>query len=223
MTCRLSSGVSLSDSDALKEALAFDPACLANYDFAGTSAPDGMDVSDIGRMVGSRMVGMNASEAAELIRLGPNAPWHRVPIDARFEDAAPGSSLFDAAMALLDHFQSISGVKAAKATKLLSMKRPNLFPVIDDRVVTLYEVAAADHTEVSHPTTVAIRNDVCDPATAHAMTTLRVALLCQGGTHANRLAQLTGLRLRDVVLWQHWEFVGDPPAMPPWPQRTPWE
>ena len=132
----------VNDDAALVAALDFDEACLANYDFGGTSAPDTVDISDIGRMIGSRMVGMNALEAAELIRLGPSAPWHGVPIDARLEDAAPGTKLFGAAMALRAHFEAISGVKEAKATKLLAMKRPALFPVIDERVVRLYRVAA---------------------------------------------------------------------------------
>ena len=51
----------VSDTSALTAALAFDDACLANYDFAGTSGPDPVDVSDIGRLVGSQMVGMNQS------------------------------------------------------------------------------------------------------------------------------------------------------------------
>jgi len=55
------------DATALTAALAFDPACLANYDFGGTSCADCVDVADIGRMIGSRMVGMTAKVSAELI------------------------------------------------------------------------------------------------------------------------------------------------------------
>jgi len=39
---------SVSDQDALTAALDFDEACLASYDFGGTSASDGVDVADIG-------------------------------------------------------------------------------------------------------------------------------------------------------------------------------
>lgn len=212
----------VSDAEALTAAMGFDEACLANYDFGGTSAPDTVDIADIGRMIGSRMVGMYALEAAELIRLGPSAPWHGVPIDARLEDAAPGSPLFDASMALRMHFESISGVKEAKGTKLLAMKRPALFPVIDERVVRLYRVAASRKVGISHPTTAAIREDVLRPETAAALTELREALRGDGSCKALRLAQLTGLRLRDVVLWQHWEIVGEPPTAPAWPNRVAW-
>jgi hypothetical protein len=212
----------VSDADALTAALHFDQACLANYDFGGTSAPDTVDTADIGRLIGSRMVGMNAREAAELIRLGPSAPWHDVPIDARLEDAAPASALFGAAAALREHFKSIKGVRDAKVTKLLAMKRPAMFPVIDSRVVTLYKVAAAQKVGVSYPTTAAIREDVLAKATVTALAKLRSALLKNGSPKALRLAQLTGLRLRDVVLWQHWELVDKPPPAPAWPKRVAW-
>jgi len=125
-------------------------------------------------------------------------------------------------MALRAHFESISGVKVAKSTKLLAMKRPALFPVIDERVVRLYRVAAAQQAGVSYPTSAAIRVDVCDPSTGLALGTLRASLLEDGSPKARRLAQLTGLRLRDIVLWQHWQLVGEPPQEPPWPQLIDW-
>lgn len=59
-----------SDQSALTAARAFDDAGLAKYDFAGTSGPDQVDVSDIGRLFGSQIVGMNQSEAASLISAG---------------------------------------------------------------------------------------------------------------------------------------------------------
>lgn len=213
----------VSDSNAMNAALAFDGACLASYDFGGSSAADTVDAADIGRMIGSRMVGMSAIEAAELIRLGSTAPWRGVHIDARLEDAPPGSSLFDAATALRAHFESISGVKAAKSTKLLAIKRPAMFPVIDDRVASLYKVAAEQQTGVTFTTMAAVRVDVMRKETIQALATLRIALVAVGSPKADRLAQLTNLRLRDVVLWQHWSIAGAPPSAPPWPERVTWE
>jgi Family of unknown function (DUF6308) len=212
----------VSDGEALAAALVFDDACLANYDFGGMSAPDSVDISDIGRMVGSRMVGMTAIEAAAIIRHGPSAPWHCVPIDARLEDASPGSPLHAAATALRVHFEAISGMKGAKATKLLAMKRPALFPVIDERVVTVYRIAAAEQVGVPYPTTACIRDDMLDSDTVQALDTLRAALIVNGAPKALRLAQLAALRMRDIVLWQHWELVGPPPAAPRWPAKVAW-
>ena len=104
----------VSDADALTAALAFDEACLANYDFGGTSATDGVDLADIGRLIGSQMVGMAQSEAAALIAAGAGATWHKVPIDARLEEAAPGTPLFVAAMELYDYFQAIRRYRAGQ-------------------------------------------------------------------------------------------------------------
>ena len=81
---------------------------------------------------------------------------------------------------------------------------------------------AAARRVVSHQTTAAVRDDVCNRATRVGLDTLRAALLAAGTPKALRLAQLTGLRLRDVVLWQHYEVVGPPLAAPPWPQVVPW-
>jgi hypothetical protein len=212
----------VSDADGLTAALAVDEACLANYDFGGTSAPDTVDVDDIGRMIASQMVGMTAKEAAELIRLGPTAPWHTVPIDARLEDAEPDGPLFAAATALRMHFEAISGVKEAKATKLLAMKRPALVPLLDQRVVTLYRIASARKVGVAYPTMAAIRDDMLDPATSWSLRVLRAALITNATPKALRLAQLTNLRLRDVVLWQRWGIGGQPPPAPAWPAKVAW-
>lgn len=123
----------VSDQSALTAALAFDDACLPNYDFAGTSGPDQVDVSDIGRLVGSQMVGMNQSGRfpdqrgkGRTVVTGAN----RWPPRAQ-----AGSELYVSAMTSLDYFQALHGIGIAKATKLLALKRPAFYPVIDDRVV----------------------------------------------------------------------------------------
>jgi hypothetical protein len=113
-------------------------------------------------------------------------------------------------------------VKEAKATKLLAMKRPALFPIIDERVVSLYKLAAAQKSGVPYPTMASIRDDVLDPSTGAALDTLRGALIANGTPKALRLAQLTNLRLRDVVLWQHWELAGRPLTEPAWPAKVAW-
>ena len=110
----------VSDVDARNAALNFDTACLDIYGFGGRSASDGVDADDIGRLVGGQMVGMRQSTAADLIRLGADAPWSQVPIDARLEDAAPGTQLYVDAGSLLDHFRLIGNVGPAVATKLLT-------------------------------------------------------------------------------------------------------
>ena len=102
------------------------------------------------------------------------------------------------------------------------MKRPALFPVIDERVVTVYRVAAAQKGGVAYPTTAAIRDDMLDARTRVALDTLRAALIVNGAPMALRLAQLASLRLRDIVLWQRWVISGPPPIPPAWPVQVAW-
>lgn len=132
----------VSDANALAAALGFDDACLDNYDYGGRSASDTVDSGDIGRLIRSQMVGFAQGVAASLIREGSGAPWAAVPSDARIEDADPASEIYTHAGALRDYFQKIPGVGPANATKLLGLKRPSLFPVIDDRVIQAYDLAA---------------------------------------------------------------------------------
>jgi hypothetical protein len=214
----------VSDVDAMNAALNFDANCLDIYDFGGRSAPDGVDANDIGRLVGSHMVGLGQSAAAELIRLGPTAPWAKAPIDARLEDAAPGTQLYLAAGRLLDHFRLVDGVGPAVATKLLAMKRPTLFPIIDSRVDKLYKLASRNQQPAPYPVTAAIRADLVNPADVLALQRLRSSLRNMRSRNARRLAQLPGIRLRDIIIWQRWTDLGigrsRPPTPPRWPAKT---
>jgi hypothetical protein len=193
----------VSDAYALDAVLAFDEACLAHYDFGGNSVPDRVDAADIGRLVGSQMVGVSMKVAATLIELGETAPWAAVPIDARLEDAGPKTELLAAAEALRSHFEHVKHIKSAISTKLLAMKRPALFPVIDVLVWNHLYGLAPSRPGVTYQVMAAIREDVRRPATRRALANLREALLGEGSPKALRLAQLTNLRLRDVAAWQH--------------------
>jgi hypothetical protein len=213
----------ISNLDAMEAAMNVDTACLDIYDFGGRSAPDGVDANDIGRLVSGQMVGMRQSTAADLIRLGSTAPWSLVPIDARLEEAAPGTQLYADAGSLLDHFRLISNVGPAIATKLLAMKRPALFPVIDSRIEKLYKLAARQQRPAPYPVTAAIREDLVNPDDVLALQSLRLSLRQMKLSKAHRLAQLPAIRLRDIVIWQRWTDLGlgreNPPASPSWPAR----
>lgn len=201
----------VSNANALAAALAFDAHTLLTYDFGAGAPPDAVTTADVGRLIGSHMVGFSQPVAVKLIQDGATAPWHHVPIDARIQDAPPGSPLYVAAMELLDHFQAIRGVKGAIATKLLATKRPALYPVIDDRVREVYAAAPAQFPAATHPFFPAVRRDVLGDG-AGPLNGLRAALLANGQPHALRLAQVPGIRLRDIVLWQRYQTVGAPSA-----------
>lgn len=141
------------------------------------------------------MVGFSQDVAVELETRGRAAPWHKVPIDSRIEDAGPKTLLYLHAMALLDYFQETSGVAGAIATKLLALKHRALYAIVDDRARHLY-TPVIDNS-VAHPYFAAIRADVL--ADIAAVDQLRRSLLARGTKQGNRLAQLPALRLRDIV------------------------
>jgi hypothetical protein len=103
---------------------------------------------------------------------------------------------------LLDHFRLISNVGPAIATKLLAMKRPALFAVIDSRIEKLYKLTARQQRPAPYPVTAAIREDLVNPDDVLALKSLRLSLRQMKPSKAHRLAQLPTIRLRDIVIWQ---------------------
>jgi len=211
----------VSEENARRAVLNFDEACLDIYDLGGTSAPNRVEPVDIGRLVASQMVGIKQSAAAEMIRVSDSAPWSKVPVDGRLEDAAPGTPLYANACELLDYFRDIKDVGPAIATKMLAMKRPILFPVIDSRIEKLYNLASRQQLGASHPVLASLHDDTLRPDGIEALHSLRKRLVEIRERKAQKLAQLPGIRLRDIIAWQRWTDLGighgKPPAPPEWP------
>jgi hypothetical protein len=109
---------------------------------------------------------------------------------------------------------------SAISTKLLAMKWPALFPVVDVLWDHLYKAVSAFRRRLPGDGRYTRRR--LSTRTVGALATLRTGLLANGSPKAFRLAQLTGLRLRDVAAWQHWKLVGNPSPPPPWPQVVTW-
>lgn len=105
------------------------------------------------------------------IRTAVDAPWAAVPIDAQLVDADPHVSgeLYDRAEALYDHFRTAAPrhVGVAKISKVLHLKRPGLFPILDSKVMAFYRLharaAAARYPHRGRRAMfwAAIRDDVC--------------------------------------------------------------
>lgn len=72
------------------------------------------------------------------IRTAVDAPWAAAPIEAQLVEADPNISgeLYDRAEALYDHFRTAAPrrVGVAKISKVLHLKRPGLFPILDSKV-----------------------------------------------------------------------------------------
>ena len=141
------------------------------------------------------------------------------------ERPAAGADLADADPAALDGLfactaelywaftwpERITGIAAAKVHKILHLKRPGLYPILDDRIKRLYKpcavtwpgrlhylqgVAATD----SPPYWAAFREDLIrnhDPLEAY-----RGQLASDDSQTVRLMAKLTRLRLQDIIAWR---------------------
>ncbi|RSM53681.1 hypothetical protein DMB66_38400 [Actinoplanes sp. ATCC 53533] len=95
-----------------------------------------------------------------------------------------------------------------KVSKVLHLKRPHLFPILDSRVTRAYrkpaEEAAALHPGRGHRRMywAAVRNDVVAPANASALASLRGLLRGDADERVRQVAQLSDVRLLDILTWQ---------------------
>ncbi len=115
---------------------------LKYYDFCGRHGPapsDGVALEDIGRMM-LMNPGLYGSEVAAVLDAGSSAPWDLVGHTEQLQDADPAESggLWGGAKSLFDYFDRIDGIGLAKASKLLHIKRPHFYPVLDSFVVAEY-------------------------------------------------------------------------------------
>jgi hypothetical protein len=184
------------------------------YDFGGASeAPpevvDAVTLLDLGRMTAMNPDVTGADAVALLERDVDPSVWRAVPRTADLADAdlAEEGGLFDAANRLYKSFSSISNVKDAKTSKLLHLKRPCLYPILDDQVKRLYLARAVE--EAARPEVAwrgyrvtywaAIRQDLLAWREVQAFEALREQLH-QRERPAH--ARLSDVRLLDITAWR---------------------
>lgn len=170
------------------------------YDLAGDPARASVDSSDhitladIGRLVllNPRLSG---DDAASL--LATDADWTLVPADARLENANPDQrgELFDRMNKLQATFRG-RGIGPAKVAKLLHLKRPWAYPVLDRYVFKTY--AGVVTTSSGSGYWAAIRHDLV--ASGSTLRALRADLAARGGD-LRLLQPLPALRLLDILGW----------------------
>jgi hypothetical protein len=190
---------------AIKQVTNFPWVTLDRYDFAAGGGWNGVDGSDIGRLIASGMVGFSMEVAGALVAAGVDAPWHGIPVDGRLEDTTPGSGLEATSVALHDHFDTCPGVGWGIASKLLHLKRPAFFPIVDSEVERLYRLEASKLAGIAYPPVQfywqAIRNDLLSPQQYAAVEAIRATLAASPDPGVRRRASLSVLRLRDILIW----------------------
>ena len=135
----------LSDATLLVEMYAREHAATIRfYDFCGEPdevrpATGPISLTDIGRMAIVNAE-LTAADVAYLLSLN-DVPWSSVPPTARLDDANPDDpdGLYVAMRSLWGKIRvKKSGIGPAKASKLLHIKRPFAFPILDRDVTNTY-------------------------------------------------------------------------------------
>ena len=190
------------------------PRTIRQYDLGDPGDPDVLTEAEAwrSRIINSRLA---HSERDEMIGRAAGAPWASVPADADLADADPAmpGGLFADAAWLYWAFtwpDRISGVAVAKVHKILHLKRPGLYPILDDRIKRLYKPYAAIWPERLHylegitvadspPYWAAFREDL---VRNHDLLEGYRARLAEDDNETVRLmAELTRLRLQDIIAW----------------------
>jgi len=190
-------------------------ATIRGYDLRRPGDPNVLTAEEAwcSRIIGSRLT---RRERDQLVRraAGPDCPWGDVRADADLADADPAATGgdFDHAALLYWYFTSpdrIRGVRVAKLHKVLHIKRPSLFPILDKQVRSLYRDHAVQWVgdlarlqvtiKDSPPYWAAIRADLV--FNAPQLQACRQELSASREETAVLLAQLTDLRLQDIVAW----------------------
>ncbi|NCL73631.1 MULTISPECIES: DUF6308 family protein [unclassified Rhodococcus (in: high G+C Gram-positive bacteria)] len=203
-------GRTLDIDTAIAKAHGYPAVTVARYDLPGPGALEEITADEIAR---THKVRSRISHAQRdwFIRSAVDAPWAAVPIEAQLVDADPNISgeLYDRAEALYDHFRTAAPryVGVAKISKVLHLKRPGLFPILDSKVMAFYRhharAAAARYPHRGRRAVfwAAIRDDVCTNLDSGALPLFRRRLEQSEAEQVRRIASLTDVRLLDLLSW----------------------
>jgi hypothetical protein len=120
-------------------------ATIRQYDLGERGDPNVLSRDDVvrTRVIASRV---SEDEADWFVTTATTAPWADVPadLDLRACDASVEGAEYDAAEALYMHFfgQRPKSISIGKVHKVLHVKRPHLYPILDSRLRELYLPAA---------------------------------------------------------------------------------
>ncbi len=203
-------GRSIGVEAAVAQAHAYPKVTVACYDLPGPGPVDAITADEIAR---THKVRSRISHAQRdwFVRTAGGAPWAAVPADGRLVDADPNVSgdLYDNVEALYEHFRTAAPqqVGVAKISKVLHLKRPGLFPILDSKVMAVYRsqarAAAARYPHRGRRAMfwAAIRDDLCANLDSGALPLFRRRVAQSETEHVRRIATLTDVRLLDLLTW----------------------
>lgn len=182
---------------------------IARYDLAGAGDPTVLTRDEVARThaVYSRI---SEQQLRWFVDRATSAPWPPAEADLRDAERNIRNGLYDQLEAFYRHFENDapSRVARSKISKVLHVKRPAAFPILDSKVTDVYHEYAAQAVE-RYPRLkyrkaaywVAIRDDLIANTDSEALAQLRAGLGREGtlGANFNRIADL---RLLDMLTWQ---------------------
>lgn len=184
----------------------------AAFDYLGGGEPKKLTSQEVirTRKISSRI---SNKEVTFFVETSATAPWIGTPAD--LANADPEGKLFVAMTDLYWHFaeNAPKGVSFAKISKVLHLKQPSLFPILDSHLARSYAPAAralrTDYPQFGwrRRTWLAIRNDLLAARSSGAIEELRERLHSYESDDVDSqpdvrlLAGLTDLRLLDILVW----------------------
>jgi hypothetical protein len=193
--------VALRDARDLVMAYARDYAATILY-FDSAGDPDGevepsddVSLADLGRLTVIN-ADLNGQDAARLLSL--SLAWRNVAPTARLEDADPDEpdGLYSAMSAMWAEVRGVRGIGPTKASKLLHIKRPFAFPLLDRDVRKTYKRRYAQ----SHDFWGELRADLLDGA--DELDTIASDLNAAHDANLRRAGRLPHLRVLDILAWK---------------------
>jgi hypothetical protein len=180
---------------------------LKEYDLEESDCgPDEVSEREVQR---TRVIASRISrwQAAEMRRILGRGRLAAIPTAAMLQDADPSENggLYDEMQRLYSDLETVEGVASAKISKLLHLKRPRLFPILDSKLMRLYRRAAAEAAQ-RYPQRgfrrmwwAAVRDDVI--ANQELLKPLRSELAHEAGL-LGQTAGLSDVRLLDIAAWK---------------------
>jgi len=190
------------------------PRTIRDYDFGAPGDPNLLTEAEAwrSRIINSRLT---RSECGQVVQRALSAPWVSVPADADLTAAdpfEPGGLFADAAQLYWSFTwpERIPGVSVAKVHKVLYLKRPGLYPILDKRVKSLYRPCAAEWTgRLGHrggtaladspPYWAAFRDDL--GSNYIALRAFQAQMAEDEDKVVRTMAKLSCLRLQDIIAW----------------------
>ncbi|MGV0872111.1 DUF6308 family protein [Mycolicibacterium sp. XJ879] len=176
------------------------------YDYPGPGHPFQISLGEIARTraISSRI---SAVEGEWFIALSITAPWTPVSGDLQDADPAEVGGFYDSMLRLYGHFAGAApkGVGIAKISKVLHLKRPTQFPILDSRLVRTYAKAATRAAAIyasrgnRRMYWAAIRLDL--ERSADGLTELRNRMAIHSAARVQAMRAVSDLRLLDMLTW----------------------